>query len=245
MAKSSMGKTIALAAVALCAVAVWIVRAGRQPLPAPSAPTQSQPGSARGGDTQEPSSEAEFGHRPRTGFGIHEDASLTARRSLPPARARRAAGHPQTDKERDHRKAADDALFTTLQATALHAADPAARIQALEDLEEYDVERTKPILIKALADSDAQVRLTALEQLSSNFGAKTPFEPLAGAAADASPEVRTEALHALDDLDDPRKEAVIRGALNDPDQDVRSWAELYAAALDDDDDSETDDDADD
>jgi len=247
MAKSPMVKTIALGAVAVCAVALWIVRAGHQPPPEPSSSEQPQSGLKPGGDARPRSSgaplraDAGIGFRTREGSGSIERRFPAARPMRP--RASKGLSEEALERRDAAEEQADEARFTALQATALHAADPEERIKALQGLGDFDAERTQPILIKAFADSDAQVRITAIEELSWNLGSDTPFEPLANAAADANAEVRAEALQALDDLDDPRKIAVIRGALHDPDDDVRSWAEFFAAAYSEGDDSEADDEA--
>jgi HEAT repeat protein len=159
-------------------------------------------------------------------------------------RGRRGLTEEEIDRRDEAEKQADEARFTALQATALHAADPQERIKALQDLSDFDAERTEPILLKAFTDSDPQVRITAIDELTWNLGSDTPYTPLAAAAADSNAEVRAEALQALDDLEDPRKIAIFKAALHDPDEDVRAWAEFYVAANEDGDDTEADDDAD-
>jgi HEAT repeat protein len=248
MAKSPMVKTIGLVAVAVSAVAFWIMRPGRQPPPEPSFSEQAALGSQPGGETRPPRSRARLGADAGVGFHTREGSDTIARGSVPGhpmrMRARRGLTEEEFDRQDEAEKQADEARFTALQATALHAADAQERIKALQDLSDFDTDRTEPILLKAFSDSDPQVRITAIDELSWNLGSDTPYAPLAAAAADSNAEVRAEALQALDDLDDPRKEAIFKAALHDPDEDVRSWAEFYVAANEEGDDSDSEPDAD-
>jgi hypothetical protein len=248
MAKPALVKTIGLVAVAVSAVALWIMWPGRQPPPEPSSSEQADSGLQAGGDTRVARSRVQPGADAGVGFHTREGAHAITRGSLPGRWMRPRGGRGLTEEEIDRRdeaeKQADEARFTALQAAALHAAAPEERIKALQDLSDFEAERTEPILLKAFADNDPQVRITAIDELSWNLGSDTPYAPLAAAAVDANAEVRAEALQALDDLDDPRKLAIFKAALQDPDEDVRSWAEFYVAANEDGDDSEPDDDAD-
>jgi HEAT repeats len=228
MAKSSIVKTIGVVAVAIGAIALLTRRAERTPSPEPPsvdrAPADFGP---RGGIRPEL----------RVGFRSREGPVSTEPRSTSVWPVRRRASQGMTEEEIDRRdeqeRQADEARFTELRATALHAEKPEERVKALGDLDEFDADQIEPILRQALSDPVAGVRIAAINQLSWSRGSEAPFEPLAAAAADANPEVRAEALQALDDIDDPRKVAVIRGALKDPDEDVRSRAESYAFGYDD------------
>jgi hypothetical protein len=245
MAKSPMVKTIGLVAVAVAAVALWIMRSGRQEPPETPGFSHANSGVQAGSETRLRGRPVQSDTGAAVGFRIRERSSGVGQRSLPGhgarPRVRKGLTEEQIDRRDEAEKQAEEARFTALRATALHAADPAERIKALQDLSEFDIEGTEPILLKAFSDRDAQVRITAIDRLSWELGSEAPFDALAAAAADADAEVRAEALQALDDLDDPRKEAIFQAALRDPDEDVRSWAEFYA---EDSDDSEADDDAD-
>lgn len=112
----------------------------------------------------------------------------------------------------------------------LHSADAEKRADAVHDLRQYDDEIIRPFLIQALQDSDAGVRRAAIEELllAMDEEGDVPFEVLANAARDPDPEVRAEALEALDRLDDPRKDPVFVAALQDPSEDVRDVAQRLA-----------------
>jgi HEAT repeat protein len=149
--------------------------------------------------------------------------------------SRVASAGSQEDPEAEQEQG--DARFTELQGTALHDADPQNRIDALDDLKEFDDERMLPVLVKAVSDHDATVRAAAVDELSTWFGQDAPFEPLAQAARDPDPQVRSEAIQGLANLDeDPRAMAAIQQARTDPDEDVRSLADFYYTPADDSDD---------
>jgi hypothetical protein len=227
MAKSRMLTMIGVAVIAAGAFGVWARRASQAPPAAERTGLRWPAGIERKGDV---------------GFHAQEGPRVVKRSVEPVARQRHAGSYgvgPPPDvgriiEETQQQLAEDEqhwenAPLMALESTALHAAQPEERIQALQGLNlQFDTKRTEPILEKALSDSDPQVRAAAVDVLSWNLGADAPLEPLARAAADRSPEVRMEALTALFRIDDERKVPLIKDAMQDPDLDVRVRATAFA-----------------
>jgi HEAT repeat protein len=230
MAESRTLTTIGVAVIAACAFGLWSRWASQAPPPAEQTALRWPAGIE---------SKADVGFHARVESRVVKRSVDAVALKRPP----REDAEDTADRLDEEQQRQEDAAFMALRATALHANDPAERIQALKDLDEFDAERTKPILLQAFSDADPQVRVTAVSDLAWNFGTDAPFEPLAQAAADGNPEVRLEALQALDRVDDERKMAVIKGAMQDPDEDVRDQAKLYAFMYGDDDSSAADDEA--
>jgi hypothetical protein len=238
-------RTIVAVLVAVGAFGLWMTRGSRS---SPSPPTAFEPGpsASRPGAFDPMRSENTGSGSLRSGRGA-KPGSMDEVLNRGPGLARgswrrehRGPSAAELERRAHEDEQETEARFMALQSTALHAADPAERIKALGDLDDFEVERIEPILVKATTDSEPQVRLKAVESLAWNLGEDAPFAPLANAAADSDPEVRVEALEALDDIEDPRARAVINGAVRDSDEDVRFWAEVHADA-DDADDSDADD----
>ncbi len=156
-------------------------------------------------------------------------AQREARRASRAANANANTGEGSEDAAVADAQQQDEARFTALQAAALHDEDPQNRIDALDDLKEFDDEQILPVLVKAVSDHDATVRAAAVDELSTWFREDAPFDALAQAARDPDPEVRSQAIQGLANLDeDPRAMAAIQQARSDPDEDVRSFADFYA-----------------
>jgi HEAT repeat protein len=84
---------------------------------------------------------------------------------------------------------------------------------------------SRRVLEKALVDPNTEVRLAALQEISLTMDA-VPIDLLAPVVAgDPSAEVRLEALEILAEDESVAAVAVVRTALNDPDDDVRTEAE--------------------
>jgi hypothetical protein len=231
--------TVGVAVIAVGVLGLW-ARRGSQAPPAAERTELGRPAGIEG--------KGDAGFHAQVGSRVVKGSVEAVARPRPRRRHARGSGSGvgavyDADRLEEEQQEQRDADFMTLQSTALHAGDPDDRVQALKDLDRFDAERTKPILLQALSDSDAQVRVTAIGDLSWNFGADAPFEPLARAAADGSPEVRMEALEALGQLDDERKLAVIKNALLDPDEDVRDKAQTLAFFSSEDEGGDTDSDS--
>jgi hypothetical protein len=84
---------------------------------------------------------------------------------------------------------------------------------------------SRRVLEKALVDPNPEVRLAALHEISLTMD-EVPVDLLAPVVAgDPSAEVRLEALEIVAEDESADAVAVIRTALNDPDDDVRTEAE--------------------
>ncbi len=116
--------------------------------------------------------------------------------------------------------------FETLKNMALHDPDPDNRTMALWLLAGLEDQPVAPVLMQALSDKDAEVRLAAVESLSELDD--PPIEALAMALDDPDPEIRFEAISVVAEIADNRVLPLIEKALHDPDEDVRSLAEGIA-----------------
>jgi HEAT repeat protein len=110
---------------------------------------------------------------------------------------------------------------------ALGDPDPDERADAISQLD-LDDPAAMEVLIKALNDSDTDVRLAALDELWTNSD-EPPLDILARVVHDPDPEVRLEAVRILSESEEPYAQQLLRGALLDRDEDVREEA---ADALD-------------
>jgi AAA family ATP:ADP antiporter len=103
--------------------------------------------------------------------------------------------------------------------------DPFTRRTSVEILGQLAVSEGTAALVQALGDRDGPVRLAALRAL---VGARavSSLPEVAARLADADPDVRREAINALEGLNgDPASIATqVRGLVNDPDPAVRALA---------------------
>jgi hypothetical protein len=119
----------------------------------------------------------------------------------------------------------DDEDTEELAETIRSNPDPEERASALFFLSGGELRTVLPIILEALDDPDAEVRLAAVEALDEYADDIDP-EVLTPALNDPSPEVRFEALGIVGDMDDSEHvRDVARRMLNDPDEEVRSLAE--------------------
>ena len=103
--------------------------------------------------------------------------------------------------------------------------DPAARRMALGMLAGIKSDEARGALTQAAADADPAIRADALRALSATGGDK-PVTLLAQAGrGDSDLQVRITAIQLLSLKDGPLAEAVIKGALADPDPDIRDAAQ--------------------
>lgn len=103
--------------------------------------------------------------------------------------------------------------------------DPAARRMALGMLAAIKSDDARGALTQAAADTDATIRADALRAIASSSADK-PVSLLAQAGrGDSDPQVRITAIELLSLKDGPLAEAVIKGALADPDPDIRNAAQ--------------------
>lgn len=103
--------------------------------------------------------------------------------------------------------------------------DPEERASALFFLSGAELGTVLPVILEALDDPDAEVRLAAVEALD-EYADEIDPEVLTPALDDPSPEVRFEALGIVGDMDDSeRVREVARRMLGDPDEEVRALAE--------------------
>jgi HEAT repeat protein len=103
-----------------------------------------------------------------------------------------------------------------------------ARLAAIHALAWLEAPAAYPALVKALDDSDAQVRqaaVAALGELADRRAVSHLFKRL---AKDPAPGVRAEAAYRLGQLDGPVVLPALRAASTDADPGVRRWA---AAAI--------------
>lgn len=81
------------------------------------------------------------------------------------------------------------------------------------------------VLEQALLDSNTEVRLAALYEISLEMG-EPPLDLLAPVLqGDPSAEVRLEALSIVADVENAEADGLIQGALDDPDEEIRDEAE--------------------
>ncbi|MBI1815673.1 MAG: HEAT repeat domain-containing protein [Deltaproteobacteria bacterium] len=103
--------------------------------------------------------------------------------------------------------------------------DPIERAAALSRLHTVTTRSVLPLLVRAFADADAEVRRTALEEIAwSDEEDMIRAAQLAGVMTDPDPDVRIAALRILGEIEDPDAEPMIRDALADPDDDVQALA---------------------
>lgn len=95
-------------------------------------------------------------------------------------------------------------------------------IGVIENLGDYENEKSMKLLARALASSDVDIRMEAIASLS-DLGGPANVELLGRAAHDTNPEVRQEALYALSDIGSPLSLTYMIQALNDPNPDVREF----------------------
>jgi len=131
---------------------------------------------------------------------------------------------PETDAANADEAESDD--LETVKQKALSNPDPEERADAIGSLYVFDDAEVVPVLKQALTDSDSQVRMAALDQLAQLDD--PPVDVVGSALKDADPEMRERAVTILGGLDSPQAADLVRSARNDPDEDVRSTAELYA-----------------
>ena len=121
----------------------------------------------------------------------------------------------------------DEDSVEHLRDVALGDPDPDERADALSRLD-LDDQGAMDVLVRALDDSDTDVRLAALEEIWTNSD-DPPLDILASVINDRDPEVRLEAVRILSESDEPYAQQLLRGALADTNEDVREEA---ADALD-------------
>jgi len=116
------------------------------------------------------------------------------------------------------------AILARLGELSVSGRDPALREQAVAALERLAGAAAEPVLVAALADDDAAVRVRAVRGLR-GLGTDTALQSLAGVVTgDAEPRVRLAALRALTSF--PGRSALegLARATSDPDDLVREWA---------------------
>lgn len=119
-----------------------------------------------------------------------------------------------------HLSPEQQALLDTAESRFRDAADDAARIELLDELEDVPHARVLAVAELAAASPDAEVRRRALEVLGGYEVADVI--PLARRGlADAEADVRVAAVNALAAVADPGVTPVLKDALRDPDPAVR------------------------
>jgi hypothetical protein len=147
------------------------------------------------------------------------------RRDIPDAAARAAQQMQQPAAEDDDDEDEDDPEeVEKLKQTVFKNPDPDERIGAILMLTGDEGPESLRVLMEALDDPDAEVRLAVVEAIGDRAEDIVPGS-LSGALRDPDAEVRFEAVSILGDMDDPEAMAMVRLALNDPDEDVRALAE--------------------
>lgn len=121
----------------------------------------------------------------------------------------------------------DDEDFDHWRDVILNDPDPDERADALTQMD-YEEPEAMGVLIQALQDRDAEVRLAALDELWVTVD-EPPLDVLAPVLSDPDPEVRAEAVRMIAESDEARAAELLAAALADPDEDVRDEA---ADALD-------------
>lgn len=116
-------------------------------------------------------------------------------------------------------------------ATQLVSSDPAARGQAAETLIQRKADGATDVLLRALDDKDAQVRVRAL-YASMQSGVEVPSSVLNKLVQDNSADVRFLALHVLADSDGSDIRSVAEQLSNDPSEAVRNEARDIISRLD-------------
>jgi hypothetical protein len=246
---STAGKAIAVTVVVIAATAVWrTVRVGEAPPPSTverAAPARStKPGGELGNTVPQPaqprdSSEQQMarlrgrrgstrGDTPASAAGGDQSGRLDAAAALRPP-----VGH-RADATSGSMNAADDpddaatnaAEFAALKQKALTDPDAEERIDALGSLSSFDDADVIPLLQTALRDHEPEVRIAALERLEELD--EPPVDLIAIGMNDSAAEVRERTVTILSNIDDKRAKALVRDARNDPDEDVRTTAELFA-----------------
>jgi HEAT repeat protein len=100
-----------------------------------------------------------------------------------------------------------------------------AKLAALQALSWLDAPSTFTVLVKALDDSNAEIRQAAVSALGELAERRAIPHLLARLAKDRAPGVRTEAAFRLGKLDGPVVLPALRMAAADRDARVRWWAE--------------------
>jgi hypothetical protein len=122
--------------------------------------------------------------------------------------------------------AADPADVAALRSQALNAPLPAERLDALRRfLEQAEASEHNAVLLRAIEDSDTDVRTLAVHALGDE--ADPPFDAIAGvAASDPVPALREAALSALVSQFGAGALSTLEAATGDPDPNVQRAARL-------------------
>jgi hypothetical protein len=251
---STAGKAIAVTVVAIAAIAVWrTARVREAPPPSTADGAAAALGTKPGGevgstvpqsaqlrDSIEQQVDRLTDRRGQTRGDTAAGAGAgggdqNGRMAALAARRRESARHraATTDGSMDDAAEDDpDAAATSaeeLAATkqkALTDPDPEERIDAVGSLDLFDDANVIPILQTVLRDHEPEVRIAALDKL--NDLNEPPVDVIATGMQDPSAAVRERTVQILSGLDDEHAQALVRDARNDPDEDVRTTAELYA-----------------
>jgi HEAT repeat protein len=220
--RSLTGFIILGSAILIVAVAIFVRFDTTVDPPPPPPVSLSKPETRSTGDARPARVEDRLG-RLRTDYqerkaaderALAADAPQATRRELPKSEARVEADSPT----------ASSADLQEWRHTALHDPDPDERSGAILMLSGENDPETFQVLIEAMTDRSAEVRLAAVEALG-DFSEELKPEVLLPALQDRDPEVRFEAVGILGDMETPEALDLVRQSLDDPDEDVRSLAE--------------------
>jgi hypothetical protein len=224
------GAGAALAGVAALAWLLFFTGAG-------SAPGPSEQSDTKGSRLMAPQ-EPMFGHvRGQPQSGAARAAKGVAARPGKPM-GRRPWGETSAPSAEPGSDQEDEDTDAQLKTTALTDPDPDERVAAIDQVSAgWDEQDAVPVLTAAANDSDASVRAAALKNLADVADTRPAVDAAMRALKDPAAEVRIAALNILANSDDPRRVAELRAARSDPDEDVRSEAEMLLITADDSDDS--------
>lgn len=219
---------VAAAAVAVVALAVVLLRPGRQQHEAP-APTEELTHAQR---LRERLQQLKREHQQMPGMMERSIEAHSSMRGTPqkleprPAAPGSVAQHgPQPGNAERGEAPPDDADdVPALKKIVLENPDPDERLAAVVMLGTTDDPEAVAVLAQALSDQNEDVRMAALESLSDVTG-EPPVDAIENALNDSSPDIRFEALSILGDVAGDRARSAIERALHDPDEDVRNLAE--------------------
>lgn len=220
------GLTVAVGAVVVVVVAaaVYLHRGETESETAP--PASKQPPQAASKGAERSSRVEERLGQLREDFEHRQAGAEPMKREVPTlAPDKRKAMEPKDEEADDGSDDEDPEEMEQLKHTLLTDPDPDERIGAVLMLTGEEGPESLNMLLEAMGDPDAEVRLAVVEALGDRAEDLSP-DTLNPALKDTDPEVRFEAVSILGDMEDnPQAQAMVRAALSDPDDDVRTLAE--------------------